>query len=253
MTNQTVPAPSAPVLPAFYRNPVPVDAVRHARTGLRPISSLSFARETNAILLTGSEFAMAARTYPIVFSGGEHTMPFAIVGLRDQENLFIDAAGRWREDSYVPAYVRRYPFIFSETPEANRLLLCVDEGSEVLDNESQQPLFADGKPTEGLQNILKFCEAFQAQHRDTLEFSRWLDRTGMLEDKIARAELEDGQSFTLRGFRLLNTQKLRALQDAQVLDLHKRGWLPLLHFHLQSLNNFGSLNRLMRDRGRPAA
>lgn len=249
----TAESAAAPALPVFYRNPVPVDAARHARMGLRSVFSLAFARDTNALLLTSSEFAMAARTYPIVFSGGGQTLPFAIVGLRDRENLFVDAAGKWRDDAYIPAYVRRYPFIFSETPGSTRLLLCMDEGAECLEAESQRPLFADGKPTETLQNVLKFCEAFQAQHHDTIEFSRWLDQNGMLEDRIAQAELEGGQTFTLRGFRLINIEKMRALNDAQVLELHKRGWLPLMHFHLQSLNNFGPLSRLMRERGRPAA
>ena len=253
MTDNATPASTAPALPPFYRNPAPLDAARHGRIGLRANSSLAFARDTNAILLTTSEFALAARNYPIVFSTGGQTVPFVIVGLRDRENLFVDAAGKWSDDTYIPAYVRRYPFIFSETQDSTRLLLCMDEGAECLDPESQQPFFTDGKPSAVLQDVLKFCEAFQAQYRDTLEFGQWLDKNGMLEDRIALAELEGGQSFTLSGFRLLNTQKLRALEDAQVLELHKRGWLPLMHFHLQSLNNLGPLNRMTRSRPRQAA
>lgn len=251
--SETSNQPAAAALPPFYRKPTPVDATRHARMGISNKINFGFARETNAILLTGQEFAVAARTYPIAFSSGPQTVPFAIVGLRDRENLFVDAAGNWREDTYIPAYVRRYPFIFSEVPDSDRLLLCLDEAAECLEAESQQPLFTDGQPSAALQDILKFCDAFQVQNRDTLALGEWLNQHGLLEDRIARAELDGGQVFTMSGFRLLNVQKLNELSDAQVLELHKRGWLPLLHFHLQSLENWRSLNRLMQSRLQQAA
>jgi len=60
----------------------------------------------------------AARTYPIVFSAAAPTVPFAVVGLRENENLFVDATGNWRDDAYIPAYVRRYPFCLVETDQS---------------------------------------------------------------------------------------------------------------------------------------
>ncbi len=117
-----------------------------------------------------------------------------------------------------------------------------------FESSSAQPLFADGKPTEGLQRALQFSETFQAHYMDTRRFGEWLDKNNMLEDRMARADLGGGQTFTLRGFKLLNPDRLRALEDAQVLELHKRGWLPLLHFHLQSLQNWGCSATLARSR-----
>src|SRR5690606_35204595 len=144
--------------------------------------------------------------------------------------------GVWREDSYIPAYVRRYPFIFSEVPEQQRLVLCIDEAADSFESASSaRPLFTDGKPTDALQRALQFSETFQTHYMDTRRFGEWLDKNNMLEDRVARADLGGGQTFTLRGFKLLNPERLRTLEDAQVLELHKRGWLPLLHFHLQSL------------------
>lgn len=239
---------SAPgvALPMFYKNPVAVEPVRHATAGLRERADFGFARQTNAIALTASEIAHAARTYPIVFSKQSPTVPFAVVGLRDQENVFVDVAGKWREHCYIPAYVRRYPFIFSEVPASQQLVLCIDESAENFAAASDQPLFVDGKPGAALQRAFKFSETFQAHFNDTRSFGEWLDRNDMLESKMARAELDNGQTFTLQGFRLLNPERLRALEDKQVLELHQRGWLPLLHFHLQSLQNWALLSSLVR-------
>jgi hypothetical protein len=164
--------------------------------------------------------------------------------------LFVDGQGVWRDDSYIPAYVRRYPFIFSEVPESQRLVLCIDEAADNFQTAtSAQTLFVDGKPSEGLQRMLQFNETFQAHYMDTRRFGDWLDQNNMLEDRMARADLGGGQTFTLRGFKLVSPDRLRALEDAQVLELHKKGWLPLLHFHLQSLNNWGLLSALTRARG----
>ncbi|WP_161965802.1 SapC family protein [Steroidobacter cummioxidans] len=240
-------APAAP-LPMFYKNPVPLEPARHGQAGLKSGADFRFAANTNAIPLTASEMPHAARTYPIVFSINAPTVPFAVVGLRDNENLFVNAEGVWRDDSYIPAYVRRYPFIFSEVPEQQRLVLCIDEAAANFEATSAQPLFVDGKPTEGLQRALQFNETFQAHYMDTRSFGEWLDQNNMLEDRTARADIGGGQTFTLRGFKLLNTERARALEDAQVLELHKKGWLPLLHFHLQSLQNWGLLGHLTRTR-----
>ena len=243
-------APSAPAsLPMFYKRPMPLEPLRHATAGLKPEQSYRFAADTNALPLMSTEMAHAARVYPIVFSATTPTVPFAVVGLRDHENLFVDGAGAWREDCYIPAYVRRYPFIFSEVPETQRLVLCIDEAADNYQTTSGEPLFTDGKPTDALQRVLQFNETFQQHYLDTRRFGEWLDQNNMLEDRVANADLGGGQTFTLRGFRLLNPDRLRALEDAQVVELHKRGWLPLLHFHLQSLQNWQLLGTLTRGRG----
>jgi hypothetical protein len=233
-------------LPQFYRNPVPLEPVRHARAGLRNRMEFGFARGTNAIALTAPEFSMAARSYPIVFSADAPVVPFAVVGLRTDENLFLDAEGQWREDAYIPAYVRRYPFIFFEIADSSRLVLCVDEGADHFEKESDQPFFVDGQPGEGVRRVLKFSETYQAQFEDTRRFGDWLAQNGLLEDRMARVELDDGQIFTLNGFRLVSAEKLRTLDDEKVVELHRKGWLALLNFHQQSVSNWALLSRLAR-------
>src|SRR5262245_9243286 len=100
-----------PALPLFYRNPQQIEPARHGMAGLREAADFGFARGTNAIALAVPELAHAARSYPVVFSKESPTVPFAIVGVHEDRNLFVDAAGKWRQGAYIPAYVRRYPFI----------------------------------------------------------------------------------------------------------------------------------------------
>jgi hypothetical protein len=239
-------------LPLFYKNPVPLQPARHAKAGLRAPESYVFAR-SNAIAIAGSEFAVAARHYPIVFSAAPAVLPFVVVGLRDQENLFVAADGRWHPDAYIPAYVRRYPFVFVEDSESERLILCVDEAAERYEPESKHPFFVGRQPSPATEEALRFCEMFHVQWQDTLKFGEWIEQAGLLEDRVARMQLQDGSEFTLRGFRLINPEKMRTLTDEQVLHLHRKGWLPLLHFHLQSLNSWSLLGKLARESKAQAA
>jgi hypothetical protein len=232
-------------LPLFYKNPQPLEPSRYPKAGLSPKSHFGFSRGTNAVAITANEFSSAAFNYPIVFSVTTPVVPFAVVGIRDNENLFVDSSGNWRDLAYIPAYVRRYPFIFSEVPDSDRLILCVDEGAEQFENESTQPFFVDGKPSDNLQRALKFTELFHAQLDETRRFTAWLEENGMLEEKMARADMASGQSYTMRGFRLINPEKINTLTDVQILELHKKGWLALLYFHLQSLQHWPTLSRMI--------
>lgn len=242
---QPAQAPANSGLPLFYKDPQPLEPGRHAKAGLSPKNNFGFSRTTNAVAITIPEFSSAAFNYPIVFSTTAPVVPFAVVGIRDNENLFVGADGRWREDAYIPAYVRRYPFIFSEVPNSDRLVLCVDEASEQYETVSTQPFFVDGKPSENLQRALRFSEQFHAQLDETRRFCAWLEENGMLEEKMARADLANGQSYTMRGFRLINPEKINTLTDVQILELHKKGWLALLYFHLQSLQHWPTLSRMI--------
>jgi hypothetical protein len=240
-------------LPLFYKNPQPLEPGRHAKAGLSPKGNFNFSRTTNAVAITVPEFSTAAFNYPIVFSTVKPIVPFAVLGIRDNENLLVRPDGTWREHAYVPAYVRRYPFIFSEVPNSDRLVLCVDEGSEQFETTSEQPFFVDGKPSENLQRALQFSEQFHAHLDETRRFCAWLDENSFLEEKMARADLANGQSFSMRGFRVISSEKMNTLTDAQILELHRKGWLALMYFHLQSLQHWPTLSGMLAQAAQPAA
>jgi SapC protein len=244
---QPAQAPANSDMPLFYKNPQPLEPARHAKAGLSPRNDFAFSRGTNAVAITIGEFSSIAFNYPIVFSVTTPVVPFAVLGVRDNENLFVNANGDWREDAYIPAYVRRYPFVFSQVPNSDRLVLCVDESAPQYETNSSQPFFIDGKPSENLQRALKFTEMFHAQLDETRRFCTWLEENSMLEEKVARADMSSGQSYTMRGFRVISSEKMNTLTDVQILELHRKGWLALMYFHLQSLQHWPDLSRLIQQ------
>src|SRR5262249_50906072 len=132
------PLAEAPPMPLFYKDPRPLSSIEHVKFKLTP-GDAGFAAETNSVPIVASEFAEAARSFPIVFAAQDGA-PCALLGL-EHANVFVQN-GKWDENVYMPAYVRRYPFVFIAGPEANQFALGVDIGSGRIEESAEgAPLF----------------------------------------------------------------------------------------------------------------
>jgi hypothetical protein len=230
----------------FYERPVALNRERHKRTRLAVLPDhYRFAAKTNAVPIASTEFAEAARDYPIVFVG-EEGGPFnvaALVGLRDAENLLVDAEGRWSAGCYVPAFARRYPFVLAQGEDKERLTVCVDEVYAGLGEAAGEPLFdAEGQETPFLKRILEFLQAFHGEAQRTSEFANRLNELGLLVPKVINVERKGQPKQSLRGLWVVDEQRLRGLDNARIVELFRNGYLAWIDAHLISL---GSLKRLV--------
>ena len=229
-----------PELPLFYSKPHSITVERHGDKAISASANYAFAGDTNSVPLTAMEFTRAVRDYPIVFTAADPVVPVAILGLRGSKNQFVADDGAWRAGTYIPAYVRRYPFILMESPDKLQYTLCVDEVSSHLGDEGQK-LFDDGEPAEISKKALEFCSAYQGQHAFTLEFTALLEKYSLLIDNKAAITLASGEKLSLSGFRVIDEEKFTALPDDVFLEWRQRGWIPLVYCHLLSMGNWQSL------------
>lgn len=236
----------APRLPLFYRQPEPVSSVDHAQWRLTG-GDFAFAADTAFVPLVAGELAAASRDYPIVFAGGDNS-PLALTGL-ERRNLFVEK-GAWITDSYVPAYVRRYPFGFMATGEPGGFILALDTASDRVIKEGDEgaALFEDGKPGPALTEAIRFCDLFLGEAEATRAFSEALVARSLLIDRRADATLSDGRKLALDGFKIVDGEAFARLKDDVVLDWHRKGWLALVHFHLASMDRFAGLLSRHRDK-----
>jgi len=228
-------------LPLFYKNPTPLSSERHAKKSLSLTPDYSFSLDTNSVPITAMECSRAMQNYPIVFSAGDPVVPVAVLGLREAKNQFIEPDGAWRAGAYIPAYIRRYPFILMESTDKLQFTLCVDEDSNLLVDGDSQPLFESDTATEVANQALEFCSAYQGEHSFTIEFTAAMEKYGLLVDNRASATLKSGEQLSLSGFRMVDEAKLTALPDDVFLDWRQRGWIPLIYCHLLSMGNWQAL------------
>lgn len=230
-----------PTLPLFYNDLMPLNSRDHASWRTRGIDSADFLKGAHAIPLTVDEFVEAQRDLPIVFSAGDDPLPLALMGLNEGINTFVDDAGKINDPVYLPAYVRRYPFMLAKlTPDAEELSLCFDPTSEALGAFSEgEALFGDdAQPSPNTQRILEFCDNFEQAGQRTKAFIDELKTHDLLMDGEIAISLNDKpeQAFTYRGFQMVNQEKLRDVAAEQLEKWNKSGFLALLHAHLFSLD-----------------
>ncbi|WP_340646641.1 SapC family protein [Phenylobacterium sp.] len=233
--------------PLFYQNPVALHPTAHGATGLAEALDYGFARKTNAIPVSLSEIPIAALSYPIAFTTEGGARPVAVVGLREDENLFVDANGAWLEGAYVPAYVRRYPFILAEYGEGDDLgvQLCIEDHPEILVQGAGQPLFADGEPSRLVKSAFDFCKSLRAADLATAPFVEALVACGLLEGRAATIQLPTGGDLKMAGFATIDEARLRALPDEVFLLLRRQGWMSAVYAQMHSTLNWARLGDLL--------
>jgi SapC len=232
-------APPADTLPLFFNDLRPLSSIDHAKWKARPSETAPFLAVNHAVPLTIDEFASAQRFYPIIFSAGDNPVPLALMGLNEGVNTFVDDSGKLLGETYVPAYVRRYPFLLAKLrDDAEELSLCFDPTSDTVGEfEEGDALFTpEGQPTEVTQNVLQFCEQFEQAGQRTTAFMKELTDAKLLMDGEVSIQPEGAeQPFVYRGFQMVNEEKLREMKADALRRMMKSGMLPLIHAHLFSL------------------
>ena len=227
-----------------------VNKQRHMDWSIKAGNNYGFAKQVNSVPLMAVEFPNAAEEYSIVFAGsGDELLPVVIMGVREDENLYIDADGGWQA-GYVPAFIRRYPFVFASTDEGKTLTLCLDEAYEGCNQEGRgERLFdAEGEQTQYLAKVLDFLQDYQTHYQRTQAFCSKLNELDVFEDMGAKFTLPGGEERTLTGFKVINRDKLKALPAEELALLMANDGLELIYLHLQSMRN---LNKVLQRLPQP--
>jgi len=230
-----------PGLPVCYNELVPLNTQMHAKWRARTVDKAPWVAKQHVVPLTVEEFPLAQRDFPIVFSSGDNPVPLAVMGLNENVNTFFEADGTPIGIFYVPAYIRRFPFLLVKArPQDENLSLCFDPSAGLLGEfEDGQTLFNDdATATEHTKELLNFCEKFEEAGLRTKAFMDELQALGLLTDgevAINRAQ-NDGQPFIYRGFKMVDENKLRELRGDQLRKMNENGMLPLIYAHLFSLD-----------------
>ena len=229
---------------AFYKKVVALDSDAHCNLKFDDDkANFYFARDTAAVLIAGVEFAEASREFPIVFIRGQdqRMSPVALLGVRDAENLFVDEQGKW-DARYIPAFVRRYPFVMAEGGEQGQLVVCMDEGCPALNVDHGELLINEkGEMEPRMDEVMQFLQNFQQEFARTEMLVKQFDELGLFVQQGARFDTPTGETFQLNDFYLIDEVKFGQIEDAKLPGLFRNGALGLVYLHLASLGNMRKL------------
>jgi hypothetical protein len=221
----------------LYKNPEPLSLEAHSKLGLKNIERpFGFVETTHVVPLTVQEFGMAATSLPIIFAPDRKT-PLAVLSARSGENLYVDGTGNWELDGYIPAFIRRYPFVFAADQQGDNFVVCIDTQAEMIGENPDLPLFENGQPSQVTKSILDFSEQFEQAGARTQAFMNELRELDLLmEGEVTIQPEQEQPPFVYRGFQMVNEEKLAALRGDQLRKMSQSGMLPLLYAHLFSLS-----------------
>lgn len=258
----TTPAGASPLAGnvLFYSQPEPLSVETHGKLGANPVDApYAFVAGQHVVPLTVTEFSPAALSYPVIFVG-DARQPVAVMGLRQGENLYVDDAGTFRAEAYIPAYIRRYPFVFANDEVQKRLILCIDRAAPFIVEGGQAPLFENGEPSTYTQQAMEFCNNFETERLRTDAFVQLLKDLDLLvvREAVFTPRNPDGTAAEpqkIAEYFAVSEDKLKELPAEKLAELRDNGALGQIYAHLVSLLGWDRLIALafQRAANTPAA
>ena len=234
----------------IYESAVPLSAQRHAEVSVEATKDYGFSANVNAVPLMAVEFLAAAAEYAIVFTEvGDDVLPAAVLGVRGGHNVYVASDSHWSA-RYIPAFIRRYPFVFANMPGGKGLAVCVDESHPGVNREGRgEKLFThDGQPTAYVRQVMQFLREYQAHFERTRKFGKMVRELGLLEPVQARLTSGQGTRITMGGMQSVSRKKLRELGPDALAGLARTDELELLYLQMFSLRNFATVKDRLLER-----
>ncbi len=195
-------------------------------------------------LTVPTEFRQVQNEYPIVFRMNverDAFSAFALFGFENAENLFLDGE-RW-DAHYRPLAIDIQPFLIGMPAggagdkqvhiDLKSARIAKDEGMRVFDDQ--------GRPTPYLETIAEKLGELDAGYQASRDFFAALTRHELLEPLALDITLDNGSTHRFLGFHVINEDRLRALDDDQVAELHRQDYLMPIFMALASLSNIADL------------
>jgi hypothetical protein len=202
-------------------------------------------RSLTALPLSFTEFTVACRDYPIAFVGADvsNVIAMAVLGLENQQNLFVTADESWDATVYLPAYVRRYPFCMTRVTvdgkEQAERVACVEK--RALSDKGEALHDGKGAPLPAWEERRKLLFEYEADLVRSEEMCRELTRLQLLESFTVQAVPNQGAAVSMTGMFRIAEQRLAELAPEKLKELTQKGILARVYAHLISLANFGRL------------
>lgn len=233
----------------FYEQVMPISLQRHSDWYVEGGLNYEFAKHVNSVPLVAAEIPSAAREYTVVFAdAGETVVPVALLGIKDNENVYVTEDGNW-DAKYIPAFVRRYPFVFSQ--HEDKYTLCIDESWSGCNQEGRGERLIDenGERTAYLEKLMSFLQDYQQNTQRTTFYGNKLKELGLLEQKAATFTSADGKKISLKGIMAASREKLNELPAETLHELAQTGALEVTYAHLLSMNNLSLMVERAAARG----
>ncbi len=234
----------------FFSNVVALNSDAHKNLKIASGVNYAFSTKAHAIPAVVVEVPLLAKEYPVVIAkdaDDSHTLLVAL-GFAEQSNAYVSAEGEWLAQ-YVPAHIRRYPFISLPTTEdPEKSVLCIDQDAPHFIGKGGKALFdKKGEATEITQNALRMNEEYELSMAETRRFIADIVEQDILE------ECTENSDYGNVTFYRINVEKLSAIDEETTIKWKQDNYLTVLNWLLQSQRNWREIELRLRFKERSAS
>jgi len=226
----------------MFKSIVPITLENHKNKKVKPNNGFEFAKEINLAAIMVHEFSRASSIYPIVFledKEKDEFKPVVLLGLEENENLFIND-DKW-DASYIPAIIRKYPFVLANIGDNDNYTVCIDEQSDFISEDDGESLFnEDGTASEAIERVKKYLGELQQMANFTEEFCKYFQGKNMFTPLNMKVRV-GSEIKNLSGAYVLNEERLNNLSDDAYLEMRHKNYLSVVYSHLSSLSQIERL------------
>lgn len=221
----------------MFNNAITLNTVAHAKKAVKKYDDFSFARDVTSAPLGWSEIQKASRSHPVVFTSEGPLVPVALLGFTRDESVCVDEHGNWN-GSYVPAHIRRYPFVLGDTDEGTEFTIMVAEEALTEETEDRR-LFSDsGEEGEVVKSAREFLISFQKEILRAEKLCSGLREQDVLVDRSLHLKQDGKSSGTVQGVQIVDKERLDELPDTILAEWVRSGLMELITLHLNSISNY---------------
>jgi hypothetical protein len=228
-------------LPSFFSRIVALDPTAHKDLRVNRTSGFGFAASSQFVPIGLGEIEAAAQNYPVLFTASAVPVAVALMGLEAGRNLFVRGDGTWEPDTYIPAFVRTFPFVLLEVEGRADIYVGMQADAACLSTEHGELLFENEQRSQTLNDAIALAGALRKNLSDMEQLAQVLDQAGLLEQEEAKIDFAGGGSAIVRGFKVLKRDRLDKITDDTFLHWRYRKWLPAIYAHLFSSNRWINL------------
>lgn len=210
-------------------------------------------------LVYPTEFIDVHKEYPIYFQKDSETGEFqavALFGFQSNQNLFLDNSSSGWDAYYIPALIRREPFLIGfqpgkEVDEQTPKVMIDMESPRISKGQDGEPLFREGGGNSPLlEETTKLLRLIHDGMVASKNMFAALSALELIEPFTLDIKFDDGTPLKVTNYYTINQEKLYSLDDQAVANLHRTGHLQLAYLVLASL---GNVRRLIERRNQAAS
>lgn len=224
-------------------NPIPLEFDTHKDMRVVTEPGEAYGDNINLIAVVPREFTRLVANYPIVIAKDQKTGEFnfcVLTGFEKGENLFLD--GTYWDASYIPLEMQRRPFFAATEEGSDKAVVYVDADDPRAQSATGERIFeASGEQTEYFRKVNGVLADLVVGIHEARRLMAALLEHDLVEPVRFNIKLASGKDGHFDGLYAIDDEKVAALEGDVLADLHKSGFLKIIHVQIASLVHIQSL------------